>query len=67
MQPAVRLGHVSPFSSTLFDSATSDQKCSRAAAAVTNAGLWPRNVPLCSPGFHTSSSGRISVTASGSP
>ena len=34
-----------------------------AALAVTNARLFPRKVPLCSPGFHWSSSGFISTTA----
>lgn len=34
---------------------------------LRDAGLTPRNVPLCSPGSQTSSSGLSSVTASGSP
>jgi hypothetical protein len=44
-----------------------DQNSSNARAAVTNAGLSPRKVPLCSPGFHVSYSGRIGVTAIGIP
>ncbi len=38
-----------------------------AAVAVTKAGLWPRKVPLCSPGAHWSNSGFISTSASGRP
>ena len=38
-----------------------------AAVAVTNAGLCPRKVPLCSPGAHTSNSGLSNTSDSGSP
>src|SRR5699024_4693672 len=48
-------------------SSSSDQYRRMASEAVTNAGANPRNVPLCSPGSNTSSSGRSSVRASGRP
>ena len=38
-----------------------------AAVAVTKAWLLPRKVPLCSPGSHLSSSGRIITMAKGRP
>ena len=43
------------------------QNSRRAARPVTNAGLKPRKVPLCSPGHHTSSSRRMSSKANGKP
>ena len=43
------------------------QNFCKATRAVTNACAFPRNVPLCSPGFHTSYSGRMSTSAIGSP
>ncbi len=47
--------------------APSDQYVSRAAVAVTNAGLLPRKVPLCSPGSQMSSSGLNRHSDMGSP
>jgi hypothetical protein len=55
------------FSAVLRGRWSSDQYARSAAVAVTKARLLPRNVPSCSPGRHTSSSGRMSVRAIGRP
>src|SRR5690606_12784321 len=56
-----------PLVLTLAANSSLVQKYSSAAAAVTKAWLLPRNVPLCSPGSHWSSSRRMTTTANGRP
>src|SRR5699024_4226267 len=43
------------------------RRSSDLSIAPRNAKLFPRNVPLCSPGLHVSYSGLINVIAIGSP
>src|SRR5690606_40886035 len=56
-----------PLALTLSANSLLVQKCSSAEVAVTKAWLLPRNVPLCSPGSHWSSSRRRTTTAKGRP